>query len=103
MDTAKSAKERSRKKMNVIIQNIISSRVGRFGPIVLFAKTQTAAAPHQPTPHQQSMRKKERVDTGYTKRFFVWKNTCVRKSMCNNGYELRFTVRILPEYSVAVF
>lgn len=103
MDTAKSAKERSRKKMNVIIENIISSRVGRFGPIVLFAKTDCCSTAPTNTPPTINEKERERADTGYTKRFFVWKNTCVRKSMCNNGYELRFTVRILPEYSVAVF
>lgn len=82
MDTAKSAKERSRKKMNVIIENIISSRVGRFGPIVLFAKTQTAAAPHQPTPHQQSMRKKERELILGTRNGFLYGRTRVYANLC---------------------
>lgn len=48
----------------------------------LFIKTLTAAAPHQP--HQQSLVHE------------IFEGKCVsdrvRKSMCNNGYELRFTV-----------
>lgn len=79
MDTAKSAKERSRKKMNVIIENIISSRVGRFGPIVLFAKTQTAAAPHQPTINEKE---RERELILGTRNGFLYGRTRVYANLC---------------------